>query len=163
MHPKTFYKVENENSKKESETNNIPKIPIWKFDNYFGYFYKDKKHGLGRFLSPLSFKTLTGSYVNGEKQGCFQLTSEEDIRKEKVDDLFSYDLNSSEIEMNIVNLATRRTTSVLSDSSFRKKDKNRNKKIFIDDKKPIIKQKKLYLFFENNDILDKSERPFDTF
>ena len=158
-----FYKVESENSKKESETNNTPKIPIWKFDNYFGYFNKDKKHGLGRFLSPLSFKTLTGSYVNGEKQGCFQLTSEEDIRKEKVDDLFSYDLNSSEIEMNIVNLATRRATSVLSDSSFRKKDKNKNKKIFIDDKKPIIKQKKLYLFFENNDILDKSERPFDTF
>ena len=85
------------------------------------------------------------------------------MAKEKVvDDFFSYDLNSSEIEMNIINLATRKKTSVVSDTSFRKKEQL-SKKVILDDKKPLIKQKKMYFFFENNEILDKSERPFDIF
>ena len=118
-----FGETFNEIYSKEKEKIPELKLPVWKYDNYFGYFNKDKKHGLGRFISTVSMKSLTGSYVNGEKQACFQLTSEDDMAKEKVvDDFFSYDLNSSEIEMNIINLATRKKTSVVSDTSFRKKE-----------------------------------------
>ena len=156
-------KVKKDENSKEKEKIPEVKLPVWKYDNYFGYFNKDKKHGLGRFISTVSMKSLRGSYVNGEKQACFQLTSEDDMAKEKVvDDFFSYDLNSSEIEMNIINLATRKKTSVVSDTSFRKKEQL-SKKVILDDKKPLIKQKKMYFFFENNEILDKSERPFDIF
>ena len=150
------------NSKEKEKIPEV-KLPVWKYDNYFGYFNKDKKHGLGRFISTVSMKSLTGSYVNGEKQACFQLTSEDDMAKEKVvDDFFSYDLNSSEIEMNIINLATRKKTSVVSDTSFRKKEQL-SKKVILDDKKPLIKQKKMYFFFYINEILDKYERHFDIF
>lgn len=44
-------------------------------DNFFGFFMKDKKDGLGRFLSPTSKKTLIGNYTIGEKNGVFQLIS----------------------------------------------------------------------------------------
>ena len=135
------------------------KLPSFKFDNYFGFFSKDKKHGLGRFVSVLNYKTFIGAYMNGEKQGQFQLTSEEDMLKEAINDLFSYDLNNNEIEYNIINLATRIKASVVSQSNFRKK--NKKKKKMYDDKKPQIVQRKMFFFFENNDVLDKSERPFD--
>ena len=142
-----------------SVSNNELKLPSFKFDNYFGFFSKDKKHGLGRFVSVLNYKTFIGAYVNGEKQGQFQLTSEEDMLKEAINDLFSYDLNNNEIEYNIINLATRIKASVVSQSNFRKK--NKKKKKLYDDKKPQIVQRKMFFFFENNDVLDKSERPFD--
>lgn len=44
-------------------------------DNFFGHYVKDKKNGIGRFYSPSSLKVLVGSYVNGEKNGMFQLIS----------------------------------------------------------------------------------------
>lgn len=44
-------------------------------DNFFGFFMKDKKDGLGRFLSPSSKKLLIGNYTLGEKNGIFQLIS----------------------------------------------------------------------------------------
>ena len=127
-------------------------------DNYFGYFTKDIKDGFGRFASVNSVRVFSGSYVNGEKQGFFSLIGEEKVEKEGYDELMTYDLNNDEIERNIVSLATRKNEGIHSERK-RKKKKQRRKDIL---GVPIIKQKKMYFFFENNDILDRSDKPFDT-
>lgn len=129
-------------------------------DNYFGFFQKDKKHGLGRFISlgPSKKEEMVGKYVIGEKQGAFQITIEEYIGDSNLD-LISFDLQEDNSEFNILTLATRKKRGIANSQFFgRSKKKKKTKKY---GKTVKIKQKKIYYFFENDDILDKSDKPFD--
>ena len=53
------------------------KIVNYKFggsiENYFGEFAKDKKEGIGRFVSLKKKKVLIGKYYGGDKNGVFSL------------------------------------------------------------------------------------------
>ena len=130
-------------------------------DNYFGFFKKDKKHGLGRFISMGLTKKeqMYGKYTIGEKQGPFQITIEELIRDSNLD-LISFDLLEDNSEFNILTLATRKKRGIANSQFYgiRSKKKKKTKKNFNMIK---IRQKKIYYFFENDDILDKSDKPFD--
>ena len=129
-------------------------------DNYFGFFNKDKKHGGGRFISIIDRKSLIGKYVNGEKQGQFQVTSEE-IIKENIYDLFYDDLNDDMSDNNILKLATRKKATISNSNYFVNRDKKKNKLKNNKENKISVKQIKMYYFFENDELLDSNEKPFD--
>ena len=129
-------------------------------DNYFGFFNKDKKHGGGRFISIIDRKSLIGKYVNGEKQGQFQVTTEEFI-KDNIYDLFYDDLNDDMSDNNIINLATRKKATINNSNYFVNRDKKKNKLKNTKENKISVKQIKMYYFFENDELLDSNEKPFD--
>ena len=129
-------------------------------DNYFGFFNKDKKHGGGRFISIIDRKSLIGKYVNGEKQGQFQVTTEEFI-KDNIYDLFYDDLNDDMSDNNIIRLATRKKATINNSNYFVNRDKKKNKLKNTKENKISVKQIKMYYFFENDELLDSNKKPFD--
>ena len=116
-------------------------------DNYFGFFKKDKKHGLGRFISMGLTKKeqMYGKYTIGEKQGPFQITIEELIRDSNLD-LISFDLLEDNSEFNILTLATRKKRGIANSQFYRSKKKKKTKKNLKYDKRNFIIFLKMMIF-----------------
>ena len=105
-------------------------------DNFFGFFFKDKKHGPGRFIAPRERKSLIGDYDNGEKSGVFELNS--------------YGINQLNKKY-LFNFGQERT-----DNERKEIEENENiEKIKKDYSN--IKRSKMFFLMEHNDIIDKAD------
>ena len=110
-------------------------------DRFFGEFGKDKKEGLGVFVAPLERKSLIGRYCNGEKVGVFELNEVyvEEKKKKMVKNGYEDNSGLQQTYENTVNE---------SDDD----DDDNNSCCCCSN----IKQNKMYLLMENNDIVDKA-------
>ena len=107
-------------------------------DNFFGFFFKDKKNGLGRFIAPRERKSLIGSYTHGEKVGVFELNT--------------YSVN--EISKNsLFNFGMERTVH-----ERKEIENNLNLEIQRNYDYSNIKRLKMFFLMEHNDIIDKADK-----
>ena len=100
-------------------------------DNFFGHYVKDKKNGIGRFFSPSSLKVLIGCYVNGEKNGMFQLIS-------------NYKRNNKPL-MNCKSFGDFIHKTEEQEGTYNNKESQKGK---------------MYYLCEDNEIVDCSDKPF---
>jgi hypothetical protein len=105
-------------------------------DNYFGGYEEDKKSGFGRYISYSDnlTKLLMGNYLNGEKNGLFNLVFEEEdesLKKQQV-------IKVNDITSAITNLFSG--IPVVNNYKF-------------------IVQRKNYLMFETGQLIEKSDKP----
>ncbi len=105
-------------------------------DNYFGGYGEDKKSGFGRYISYSDnlTKLLMGNYLNGEKNGLFNLVFEEEeesLKKQQV-------IKVNDITSAITNLFSG--IPVVNNYKF-------------------VVQRKNYLMFETGQLIEKSDKP----
>ena len=96
-------------------------------DAFFGEFYNDKKHGIGKYIFKEQKLLVVGKYLDGERNGKFETVKNEDIN-EKLKD----------------------KTSIKIKQLMKKKSLNFLK----------ITKNKMYYLFENDEIIDDSDKPF---
>ena len=103
-------------------------------ENYFGGFLDDAKQGLGTIYCEKKegSKLLKGNFNMGDKQGCFEMN---EYKNELVKRKINHDLRRK-----------RMTSWNFGELYENKYERN---------------QKKLYILFEQNEIMEKSEFPFD--
>lgn len=129
-----------------------------KTENFFGEFLNDKKQGMGRFVSQKDYKLLVGRYLDGEKNGNFLLTCNNPL-----DD--NSDIKISFLNNFSMNALHGRNASVASNYNYNNTNTNNNNNGNLSPRNSIfkafpIKQSKMYYLFENDEIIDKSEKPF---
>ena len=103
-------------------------------ENYFGGFLKDSKHGLGKVYTQNNdgCRILNGNFNRGDKQGFFEMNEYKiEMVKQKVKD------NSKRKRLTLFNYG---------ELYENKMERNQNKQ---------------YILFEENEIMEKNDIPFD--
>ena len=126
-----LYMYNNNNTEENNNGNNHIRN-----DNYFGGYEEDKKSGFGRYISYSDnlTKLLMGNYLNGEKNGLFNLVFEEEdesLKKQQV-------IKVNDITSAITNLFSG--IPVINNYKF-------------------VVQRKNYLMFETGQLIEKSDKP----
>jgi hypothetical protein len=122
-------------------------------EKFFGIFKNDKKNGFGRFLSPNDCKVLVGKYEDGEKIGNFSLVSN------FVEEAPEFRLNfMSTGSVNMIGGLNYSTNGVYQ-STLNVTTTNPNSPRNTSKVGPI-KQAKVFYLFDNDEVVDKSDKPF---
>jgi len=123
-----------------------------KRENFFGRFAEDNRDGIGRYNKPLENKVFVGKYIDGEKNGIFNLVYNTDspsnmALKNKMS------LSSMKKSNNFSNLKTTSFIQIIHESE------NNHLRGSTEIKTELFKQMKIYYLFENDEEIDKSDKP----